>query len=202
MNRQEMNSFQLFSKSGRTQTGLRLGALAVPAILLALGLALGRTASAQVVPAGDEGGLRVFAGGTASGFAVQYGERKMLGVSAVVDVDTVHPVGLEAEARWLTFHQTADVHATTWLAGPRYHRTMGKFQLYGKGLVGVGEFNFPYNYAHGSYLVIAPGGGVDFTVSRKVRLRLADAEYQIWPQFTFGSMASYGISTGVRIRVF
>jgi hypothetical protein len=197
-----MNCFLRCSNSGRSQTGPKLVALIVPGILLAVGLALGRTVSAQVVPAGDGGGLNIFAGGTASGFEVQYGERKMLGVSAVVDVDSVRPVGLEAEARWLMFHQTANVHAATWLAGPRYRRTMGKFQVYAKGLVGVGEFNFPYNYAHGSYLVIAPGGGVDFTVSRRVRLRLADAEYQIWPQFTFGSMASYGISAGVRVRVF
>jgi hypothetical protein len=197
-----MNSFRRFSKSGGTQTGLRLGALFIPGVLLAVGLALGRSASAQVVPAGDGGGLAVFAGGTASGFEVQYGERKLLGVSAVVDVDTRRPIGLEGEARWLVFHETSNVHATTWLAGPRYHRTMGKFQVYAKGLIGVGDFYFPYDYAYGSYLVIAPGGGVDFTVSRRVRLRVADAEYQLWPQFTFGSMTSYGISTGVRIRVF
>jgi hypothetical protein len=197
-----MNSFQRFGKSDRPRAGFGLGPLVLPAILLATGFTLGRTASAQVVPAGDGGGLSIFAGGTASGFALQYGERKMLGVSAVVDVDSVRPIGLEGEARWLTFHQTANVHATTWLAGPRYHRTMGKFQVYAKGLVGVGEFNFPYNYAYGRYLVIAPGGGVDFTVSRRFRLRLADAEYQFWPQFTFGSMASYGISAGVRVRVF
>jgi hypothetical protein len=33
-------------------------------------------------------------------------------------------------------------------------------------------------------------------------LRLADGEYQYWLEFTFGPMSSYGISTGLRIRVF
>jgi hypothetical protein len=171
-------------------------------VFMALGLAMDRTASAQVVPAGDSGGVNIFAGATGSGFSVQYGERKMLGVSGVVDVDTRRAIGLEGEARWLIFHQTEEVHATTWLGGPRYHRSIGKFQIYGKGLVGVGEFNFPYNYAHGSYFVIAPGGGLDYALTHKIRLRVADAEYQYWPQFTFGPMSSFGISTGLRIRVF
>jgi len=31
---------------------------------------------------------------------------------------------------------------------------------------------------------------------------VVDAEYQIWPQFTFGSQYSAGISTGIRYRIF
>lgn len=197
-----MNSLQTYSKIRRLRACFRLSTVAVTGILLAVGFAMGRTAIAQVVPSGDGGGLHIFAGATGSGFSVQYGEQKMLGVSAVVDADTRRSIGLEGEARWLLFHETEDVHATTWLAGPRYHRSMGKFQIYGKGLAGVGEFTFPYNYAHGSYLVIAPGGGVDYALTHRVRLRVADAEYQYWPQFTFGPMSSFGISTGFRIRVF
>jgi hypothetical protein len=197
-----MNSLQTYTKTGRAGVRFRLSAMALSYLLVALYFAMGRTAAAQVVPAGDSGGVNIFAGVTGSDFYVQYGEQKILGVTALVDADTRRAIGLEGEARWLIFHQTEEVHATTWLAGPRYHRTIGKFQIYGKGLVGAGEFNFPYNYAHGSYLVIAPGGGVDFNISHRVRLRLADAEYQYWPQFTFGPMSSFGISTGLRIRVF
>jgi hypothetical protein len=197
-----MNSFPTFSKFGLAGMRLRLGAIAPLCILIVLCLWMGRTATAQVVPAGDGGGVNIFAGVTGSGFAVQYGQQKILGVTAFVDANTRRAVGFEGEARWLMFHEAEDVHVTTWLAGPRYHRTMGKIQIYGKGLVGVGEFDFPYNYAHGRYFVVAPGGGVDFTLSHRVRLRLADAEYQYWPQFTFGPMSSFGISTGLRIRVF
>ncbi len=176
---------------------------AVIAALLALAwLWPARTASAQVVFAGDAGGFTLSAGATASGYQVQYGEQKLLGVAALVDVDTRRRIGLEAEGRWLQFHQTNDLHATTWLAGPRYHFTKGRFQFYGKGLVGIGKFNFPYNYAQGTYLVIAPGGGVDYRWKRRITLRLADVEYQIWPQFTFGSMSSAGLSAGVRYHIF
>jgi hypothetical protein len=165
-------------------------------------LALARPASAQVVYSGDSGGYSLSAGATASGYQVQYGVQKLLGVAALVDLDTRRRIGLEAEGRWLLFHQTNDEHVTTYMAGPRYHFSKGKFQFYGKGLVGVGQFNFPYNLAQGNYLVIAPGGGVDYRFKRRITLRLADVEYQIWPQFTFGSMTSVGVSAGVRYHIF
>jgi hypothetical protein len=197
-----MKRFQTIDKSLLSRAGSGFGAGCVPGLLLLMALALGRTASAQVLPEGDRGGLNIFAGATASGFSLQYGDRKMLGIAPFVDIDTRRAIGFEGEARWLAFHQTDNVHVTTWLAGPRYHRSIGKYQVYGKGLVGIGEFNFPYNYAYGKYLVIAPGGGVDYSLTRRVRLRLIDGEYQYWPQFTFGPLSSYGISTGLRIRVF
>ena len=137
-----------------------------------------------------------------SGFTLQYGQRKLLGVTALVDVDSTRTLGLEGEARWLIFTQTAQVNATTWLAGPRYRRRVGRLEIYAKGLAGIGQFNFPYHDAYGRYLVIAPGGGADVTLSNRIRLRLVDCEYQFWPQFTFGAMTSYGISAGVRMRVF
>jgi hypothetical protein len=80
--------------------------------------------------------------------------------------------------------------------------TFGRFQPYAKGLVGFGQFNYPYNQGQDTDLVIAPGGGVDFRLTRRVRLRLADFEYQFWPQFHYGALSSYGVSSGVRVRIF
>jgi hypothetical protein len=165
---------------------------AFAAVVLAICLGAVCTSHSQAVPAG----------GLASGYNVQYGEVKLLGPAAFVDVDTLRHFGLEGEARWLDFHQTSNIHASTYMAGPRYHREEGRFDPYVKGLVGVGEFNFPYNYATGSYLVVAPGGGVDFRLNHHVWIRVADFEYQIWPQFTYGQMSSFGVSTGIRMRIF
>jgi len=173
-----------------------------PAVLLAVCLGLVRPASAQVVPSGDMGGFTLVAGGTASGYDIQYGHQKLAGMAAVVDVDTRRRFGFEGEARWLLYHQHNDVHVTDWLAGGRYHFSRGKFQYYGKGLVGVGQFQFPYNYAHGTYLVIAPGGGVDYRWRRKIGFRVADFEYQYWPQFTYGAMSTWGVSVGVQYHIF
>jgi hypothetical protein len=178
---------------------LRLG---YTAVILAVCLAMTRPAAAQVVPSANGGNLTLAAGATGSGFYLQYGERKMLGLSGFVDLDTSRRIGIEAEGRWLEFHKTADVHAETYSIGPRYHMDFGRFQPYAKGMIGFGKFNFPYNYAHGSYLVVTGGVGTDYILSRRIHIRVADLEYQSWPQFAFGAMTSLGVSTGIRVRIF
>jgi hypothetical protein len=177
--------------------GMRLAFL-----LFAVLFMIENSASAQVVAAGDAGGYNLTVGATASGDYLQYGSRKMLGINAIVDIDTKRRTGFEGEAQFLIFHQTANVHTTTYLAGPRYHLTYGRFQPYLKGLIGFGQFNYPYNYGTDNDLVIAPGGGVDFRVTHRFRVRLADFEYQYWPQFHYGAMSAYSISSGIRVRIF
>jgi hypothetical protein len=161
-------------------------------------------ARAQTAPSGFEDGFTLSAGATASGYYIGYGQRKIAGPAIFIDADTRHRYGIEGEARWLNFPQTANVHNTTWLVGVRYSffQFDHRFYPYAKGMVGFTQFNFPYNYAKGDYLVIAPGGGLDYRLSHRVRIRIVDAEYQIWPQFTFGNTSSWGVSTGLRLRVF
>ncbi len=165
--------------------------------LAVLALAAGRTAFAQAAESANAGRAYVWVGGGISGYYLQYGERKNLGVTGYIDADSVRRFGIEAEGRWLDFHQTNNIHAETYLAGPRYHFNVGRFQPYAKGLVGLGKFNFTYNYAHGNYFVVAPGGGVDYRLSPRWSARI-DGEYQYWPQFTFGAMSSAGVSVGIK----
>jgi len=189
-----------FGKLQALRLRMSVSRLILPAILAAASLAVARPAAAQTVPDADKGGYTLIVGG--AGYQVGYGQQKLLGPSAFVDIDTTRRFGLEGEARWLQYHQSNDVHATTWLAGPRYHFTRGRLQFYVKGLVGMGQFQFPYDYAQGNYLVIAPGGGVDYRWKRRISFRLADFEYQEWPQFTYGAMNSYGVSVGIRYHIF
>jgi hypothetical protein len=46
------------------------------------------------------------------------------------------------------------------------------------------------------------GRRVDYSLTRKIRWRAVDFEYQSWPQFHYGQMSSYGASTGIRIKIF
>jgi hypothetical protein len=161
-----------------------------------------RPALAQVVEDARAQHASLWAGGGASGFYLQYGDQKALGFTAFVEGDTARNFGIVAEGRWLEYHQFNDVHAETYLIGPRYQFHINRFEPYAKGLVGFGDFNFPYNYAHGRYFVVGGGGGVDFRLGRRWSVRLADIEYQDWPQFTFGPMTSVGISSGIRYRIF
>jgi Outer membrane protein beta-barrel domain len=171
-------------------------------VLLAGCLITPRAALCQVAPSGDAGGYNLTVGATATGDFLEYGSRKMVGIAAIADLDTKRRIGIEGEAHWLMFRQTADVHTTTYLIGPRYHMTFGRFQPYAKGLIGFGHFNYPYNLGTDNDFVVAPGGGVDFRVTKRIRIRVADFEYQIWPQFHYGTLSSYGLSSGIRVRIF
>lgn len=151
---------------------------------------------------GDWSSLSV--GGTFSATRLQYGQRWLEGGGFFVDGNLNWRFGVEGEANWAVLHQLSNTHATTYLIGPRYQmNAFGnyRFRPYAKFLVGDGEFNFPYNYAHGSYLVMAPGGGLDYWLNSRIRLRLIDAEYQYWPGFTYGSQTNLSVSVGVRYRI-
>lgn len=169
--------------------------------LLLVAVAGERSASAQAAESANAGRAMISVGVAASGFTLQYGDRKILGLTAWVDADTIRRLGIEGELRRLEYHEKANVHAETYLAGVRYHFNYNRMQPYVKVLGGVGHFNFPYNFATGNYFVIAGGGGLDYRLSRRWTAR-ADFEYQEWPQFTFGAMNSVGGSLGIRYRVF
>ena len=175
-----------------------------PALVLAAFLfSVSSAARAQVVYSGDEGGAVITVGALGTGEALQYGSRRMIGLTGVADLDTHRRFGLEAEGRWLEWHQTTDVHLETYSIGGRYHFDVGRrFEPYAKGLIGVGYFNYPYNLATGSYMVITAGAGLDMRLTRHIYLRAADFEYQDWPQFTYGAMTTASVSSGIKIRVF
>ena len=172
------------------------------AILIVLSLASSPSGWSQSRESANETRPSLWAGGEISGYTVQYGDRKMWGASALVDADSAYHIGLEGEGRWIEFHQTANVHLETYMIGPRYHVTIGRFQPFVKGAVGFGNFNFSYNYAYGRYLVIGAGGGLDYSLNHRWSVRLAEVQYQDWPQFTFGAMNNVGISSGIRYRIF
>lgn len=160
-----------------------------------------RSAHGQSRESGIEDHPSLWVGAGASLYYLQYGAQKVVGVTAVVDADSARRFGIEGEGRWLEYHNFANVHAETYLAGPRYHLAINRFEPYVKGMAGFGHFNFPYGYASGNYLIVAGGGGVDYRLSHRWSVRV-DLEYQDWPQFTFGSMTSLGISSGIRYKVF
>ena len=183
--------------------GIRRRTAALSVALLAFTIAMAMPARGQVHQSADLGGVDLSAGGTFSAYYVGYGQRTLLGPSAFVDLSNKSHVGIEAEGRWLNLNETAGVHDSTYLIGPRIaFNRLGRFQPYAKVLVGVGKFTFPYDYAQGNYFVVAPGAGCDFRITRRIDVRLADFEYQNWPDFTYGELPSWGVSSGVRFHLF
>ena len=175
----------------------------IAALLVAGSAAFSAAVHAQVQPAGDKGGASLTVGALGSGEALDYGSRKMLGITGFADIDTRRRIGVEAEARWLEFHRTANVHAETYSIGLRYHFDFGsRFQPYAKALIGYGRFNFPYNFGADNDLVLTGGAGVDYWFSPRIHWRALDFEYQSWPQFSFGAMNTAAVSSGLSVRIF
>jgi len=207
----EMNRLHQFSQwlcaRGRGQSGRkgRLALLCAAACLIVPG-----AARAQVTAPGDMGAGFLSAGVTGSAENVQYGQRRMTGITSFVDADSRRRLGFEFEGRWLEFRQTMDVHLETYSAGMRYHFDVGRrFQPYVKGLIGFGDFNFPENLGTGRYLVVTGGGGLDYRLTRRFMLRVPDVEYQDWPQFSYSTsagetvnMTTPSVSVGLRVRIF
>ena len=160
-------------------------------------------ASAQASPTAYGPGSFVQVGGTGSLFQADYGQRHLGGEAVFVDAHVYRRVGVEAEARMLNLHEDEGAHETTYLVGPRFSIFPGRFRPYAKILVGRGTFYFPFQYAQGSYFVVAPGGGVDWQVGRsRLTIRVVDVEFQRWPWFSFGPLQPYGVSSGIALRVF
>jgi hypothetical protein len=160
----------------------------------------GLRAHAQALPTGSGPGAYVAVGGAFSEFESDYGKGKIAGATIYVDANLQWRWGVEAEARRMNYTSFGE-RQTTLLAGPRWSFGARRLVPYAKVLVGGGRFDFPYGFGYGTYLVVAPGAGLDLRVTRRLRLRLADFEYQEWPGFTFGAIHPYGVSVGATFEV-
>jgi hypothetical protein len=174
-------------------------------VLAALMVCAGRV-QAQEIPTETKPGAFLAAGGEFSAYKLDYGEHRLGGYGVYLDMNLTTNYGIEGEGRILDINKQAGAYATTYLVGPRMMfnpRILGPVTPYVKLLVGNGKFYFPYNYATGSYFVLAPGAGLDMAVGQsKFIIRLIDVEYQDWPQFTFGPMHSLGASVGISYRFY
>jgi hypothetical protein len=166
-------------------------------------------AAAQALPTMKRPGAYIAVGGGYSLYQLNYGDRQLGGATAWVDVNIRPHYGLEGETRWLFMNKAnpnpsiTNVHASTWLGGVRVNiRRPYGISPYVKLLGGIGQFTFVNNYATGSYFVAAPGAGLDVSVGHKIRIRVVDVEYQIWPQFTYGDLHSAGVTTGFSYSFF
>ena len=168
-------------------------------LLLLGGASPAANAQAQATAAGP--GSNILAGGGVSAFETDYGQRKIGGYFAYVDVHPTWRYGLEGEARYLRFHTDENVTQTDYLGGVHVYLRPQAFRPYAKFLIGIGRMNFPFNYATGNYLALAPGAGIDYEVSDRLTIRAIDFEYQEWPQFTYGNLHPYGISAGLSYRI-
>ncbi len=169
-------------------------------------------AGGQTVYDAERSPVSFSTGASLSYFDGDYGGYHPLGVTAYIDFSPLlwEHLGAQAEGRWLMLKASAGFREYNYLIGPVYqfsfanHKTM---HPYVKALVGQGDIDFPHHLAYGRYLAVAPGGGIDLSLTRRWRVRV-DYEYQIWPDapgipgVPSGTMNPNGVSLGFAYRVF
>jgi hypothetical protein len=177
--------------------------LSAAVLLTALALLMPARVHAQAEVAGFEPGSFVAVGVTGSGFNSGYGQQRLVGPAVYLDANLYRRAGAEFEARTLRFHAQENLRQSTYLAGVRFStHGRGDWRPYTKLLGGLGVMTFPFRDARGRYLVAVPGLGLDYRVRRTgILVRMVDVEYQYWPGFTFGPLRTWGVSSGVSLRV-
>jgi hypothetical protein len=156
----------------------------------------------QASPTATGPGSYVNVGITGSFFNVNYGQRWVEGGALYVDANLYRKAGVEVQIQSLRFNQQGGTRENTYLAGPRYSFRSRGLVPYAKVLAGTGRFIYPYGYGVGTYFVLAPGAGLDFDLKPRIKIRIIDLEYQMWPQFSFGELHPYGASAGISFRLF
>lgn len=123
----------------------------------------------------------------------------LIGPAAFFDFDLHHKYGVEGEARWLHWRGFGSGEVeSNYLAGPRY-RVFRHWNLDGWIKVELGGGWITTNgypaagSLKGSYFAYAPGGTLDYRLTRRLVLR-GDYEWQIWP--SFAGPPSYNTTTG------
>jgi opacity protein-like surface antigen len=160
---------------------------------------------AQAVHAGVQQATLI-AGVEGSNFTPDFGPNRMSGVGTYVDIDWRGGIGAEGEMRFLPWGSYNGEMQSTYLGGPRgFFFPNSRWRPYGKFLMGGGKMTYPFSIGESSYFVMAPGGGLDYILTRRWRVR-ADYEYQIWPSaphvfFQPGSMRPNGFSLGIAYRI-
>ena len=197
------------------------------AFLLLMLLAAGVVAaSAQVIPTATARQVSITVGGMASIFQPDYAggvvcvgascpysgtnypvaqasPQALFGVGAYVDVKLSRWVQLEAEGRWLRFHEYYGISQDNYLIGPRVPVVQfWKATVYGKVLGGSSKMNFDSYGDHGTFTDLAFGGGVDVKLTKRLSFRAADFEYQYYPKWGNSTLSPYGVSMGFGYKIF
>jgi opacity protein-like surface antigen len=183
--------------------------IALPAALLAALVPVG--AGAQVVPSAYRETRSLWVGAEGSdvsaSFPYQSGQR-LEGVGVFADFNLNGRVGIEGDARFLHFGGFEGTTESSYLAGPRvFLFEWRRLRPYGKFLVGDGKIHYPFAIGDGSYLALAPGGGVEYRLSHRWTVR-GEYEYQMWhdsPGFANEpdhELTPNGFHVGVAYRVF
>jgi opacity protein-like surface antigen len=166
---------------------------------------------AQAPESAVGGNSSLWVGAEASGFNPDYScgsdvplgcKNQLAGPTALFDFNVAPRWGVEGEARWLHWDGPGGQIESNYLGGGRYRVIRyRRLDFWVKMLFGAGLITTPYypeaGSLKGSYFAYAPGGTVEYRLTRRLSLR-ADYEFQFWP--SFAGPPSFNSTTGTLIE--
>lgn len=134
-----------------------------------------------------------------------YNPGTIKGYSVYGSFDFSRHFGIEGDVHRATVITPTDIAESSYLLGPRFVITRGRFHPYGKALLGLGTFTFQPVYVNSSsssstHKIYAFGGGLDINVKRHLNVRAIDVEYQGWPSFGASGLTPLGITVGAAYK--
>jgi hypothetical protein len=168
--------------------------------LLILALSVDTTLNAQASPTATRAAF-IQVGAGLSVFQPDYNPGSIKGYSFYGTFDFTSHIGIAGDIHIVNVITPGDIGENSYLLGPRFVMSRGRFHPYGKALAGIGVFTFQPVYvtsssSSSSHKMYALGGGLDVSVKRHWNIRAFDFEYQKWPGFGPNGITPYGITVG------
>jgi opacity protein-like surface antigen len=166
---------------------------------------------AQVAPSVRGGNSTLWVGGEFASFNSDYDPKnRIIGPGVTVDYNFTPRIGLIGEARWLHWNGDESQTQSDYLAGVKYtFFRFHQFTFNAKFVLGGVWVKYPViatGGSTGSYFAYAPGGFVDYRISRHFSVR-GGYEYQFLPSAPgfinepSHGLTPHGFSVGVNYRL-
>ena len=134
----------------------------------------------------------------------KYADSGISGITLFADYDFNTHLGAEADFHSISLITALDRAETTTLVGPRIMIPYGRFTIYGKALIGLGDLSIQEQADNeglqgGSGIVYSYGGGLDIQYSPSIVIRAIDFENQKW-NFYGGGISPTVLTFGAAYR--
>ncbi len=159
---------------------------------------------AQALPtATGRGAFQV--GGGWSLASPDYGQKNIQGISAFADLDLGLHWGVEGDIHYLSLITPTDLAEDSYFVGPRFIYPRGRFKLYAKAMIGVGDLVIQETQDNqgvpaGTNFAYSLGGGVDIPIRQHIVIRAFDFEFQHWQYLTGLTPMVYTVGAAYRFR--
>lgn len=190
-------------------TGIKAQA-AWKTMLVVAGMLAASMVHGQAVPSARGGVQSLWVGAEYASFQAGFpvgSSFRMNGIGGFVNYNWNHQVGIEGHVRILNLNTWNGESQQDYLAGPRYtFLHSNKLRPYAAFQLGMVHIQYPFSMGSGNSFALAPGGGLEYRLSRKWSVRGA-YEFQILrntPSFTNEpqfSVKPSGFTGGISYRI-